>query len=196
MSQPPNLGGGALESTRTLVRRAQQGDEAARSRLFDRCLPLLRKWARGRLPLHSRDLSDTDDLVQTTLINALSHLGAVRAEHSGSFLAYVRQVFLNAVRDEARRGRRRRDRDAGGSPELQEEVASPPRLGSVITPETVLDYERALEALPDLQRQAVILRIEFGLSYSEIALELEQPSANSVRMMVSRSLVRLAQELA
>jgi RNA polymerase sigma-70 factor (ECF subfamily) len=60
----------------------------------------------------------------------------------------------------------------------------------------MLDYERALKALPEPQRQAVVLRLEFGLSYPEIAIELESPSANATRMMVSRSLVRLARDLA
>ena len=39
----------ALESTATLVRELQQGNDDARERLFARCLPLLRRWAHGRL---------------------------------------------------------------------------------------------------------------------------------------------------
>jgi RNA polymerase sigma-70 factor (ECF subfamily) len=64
-----------------------------------------------------------------------------------------------------------------------------------LSPETVIDYERALQALPDPQRQAVVLRLEFGLTYPEIALELESSSANAARMLVSRSLTRLARDL-
>jgi RNA polymerase sigma-70 factor (ECF subfamily) len=186
----------SLESTRTLVRRAQEGDHAARDRLLERCLPMLRRWARGRLPRYARDLADTDDLVQTTLMRTLGHLDEIRFSHSGSFLAYLRQVLLNAARDEMRRSQRRRvdsDREAGESPD---DLPSPDGAPGSLSPEKMLDYERALKALPEPQRQAVVLRLEFGLSYPEIAIELESPSANATRMMVSRSLVRLARDLA
>ena len=61
---------------------------------------------------------------------------------------------------------------------------------------TALDgYESALLKLSDEQQEAVILRIEFGMSYEEIARVLGRPSGNSVRMQVGRALVRLAQEM-
>jgi RNA polymerase sigma-70 factor, ECF subfamily len=185
-----------LESTRSLVLRAQEGDQGARSRLTERCLPLLRRWARGRLPLHARDLSDTDDLVQTTLVRALEKLDVVRVEHRGSFLAYLRTVLLNAVRDEARRTRRRRELGLTNPRTSDDDEAPPPEgVTPAIEPATVLDYERALGALPEPQRQAVILRLEFGLTYPEIALELDAPSANAVRMMLSRAMVQLSRAL-
>lgn len=187
----------ALESTRSLVLRAQGGDGGARERLAERCLPLLRRWARGRLPLHSRDLADTDDLVQTTLLRALENLEVVRVEHAGSFLAYLRTVLLNAVRDEARRTTRRRELGlTKPKPGDEGEVVLPEGLAPAVEPATVLDYERALGTLPELQRQAVVLRLEFGLTYPEIALELEAPSANAVRMMLSRAMVQLSRALA
>jgi hypothetical protein len=49
--------------------------------------------------------------------------------------------------------------------------------------------------LTEEQQEAVILRIEFGLSYEEIARVLGRPSGNSVRMQVGRALVRLAEEM-
>jgi RNA polymerase sigma-70 factor (ECF subfamily) len=184
-----------MESTRTLVRRAREGNVAARERLLERCLPIVRRWARGRLPRHARSLADTDDLVQTTLIRTLDSLGDLRLAHAGSFLAYMRQVLMNAARDEMRRSGLRNDHAAssasrGGS---GREPTSP--AAEALSPEFRLDYERALEALPEPQRQAVVLRLEFGLTYPEIAIELESPSANAVRMMISRSLVEMARQL-
>lgn len=183
----------SLESTRTLVRRAQEGDSAARERLLERCLPLVRRWARGRLPRHARSLADTDDLVQLTLLRTLDSLGTLRLAHAGSFLAYMRQVLLNATRDELRRSRHHGGEAHTGGDEAATDVESPD-AGSA-SPEFQLDYERALEALPELQRQAVVLRLEFGLTYPEIAIELESPSANAARMMVSRSVAELARRL-
>jgi RNA polymerase sigma-70 factor (ECF subfamily) len=183
-----------LESTRSLAHRARGGEAAARERLIERCLPLVRRWARGRLPHYARDLSDTDDLVQTTLIRTLDGLDRLRLENTGSFLAYLRQVLLNTARQEMRRSSRRGEEAAGESLEALA-AALPERVRGQLSPETVLDYDRALEALPELQRQAVVLRLEFGLTYPEIALELDSPSANAARMMVSRSLARLAEDL-
>src|SRR5438445_13615394 len=63
----------ANEPTEQLLRRIRGGEEAARQALYERCLPLLRRWAHGRLPHQARDIADTDDLVQITLIRALRH---------------------------------------------------------------------------------------------------------------------------
>ncbi len=57
-------------------------------------------------------------------------------------------------------------------------------------------YDRALESLGERQRQAIILRVEFGLTFPEIAAELDIASANAARMQVSRCLVRLAEVMA
>lgn len=155
----------------------------------------MRRWARGRLPRTARDLADTDDLVQTTLIRTLEHLDRLRLDNAGSFLAYLRQVLLNAARREMRRSARGGGYRSGESLEAIDAAAPPEGTRGELSRAVLIDYERALESLPETQRQAVILRIEFGLSYPEIAIELESPSANAARMMVSRSLARLAQDL-
>ena len=59
-----------LESTFDLVERAKRGDQAALNRLYARFLPSLRRWASGRLPRWTRDLMDTDDIVQETVLRA------------------------------------------------------------------------------------------------------------------------------
>jgi RNA polymerase sigma-70 factor (ECF subfamily) len=56
-------------------------------------------------------------------------------------------------------------------------------------------YEEALGALDERQREAVILRIEFGYSHEEVAEALGAPSANAARMIVTRALVRLSELL-
>lgn len=50
-----------LETTLDLVDRSREGDNAARNRLIQRYLPLLTRWAHGRLPRSTRDLSETAD---------------------------------------------------------------------------------------------------------------------------------------
>ncbi len=184
------MGRQELESTATLIRRIQQGDDLARSVLIKRCLPALRHWAHGRLPAYGRDLADTDDLVQSTFLRALGGLERFRPEREGAFLAYLRQILINAVRNEIRRSRCR----PRGQALDQEPVDLRPSVHEQLaTEETIEAYERALETLKDRQRQAVILRVEFGLTFPEIAAELDIPSANAARMQVSRGLVKLAE---
>src|SRR6185295_9700858 len=97
-----------LDSTAALLERLRAGDDAARERLFQRVLPVLTRWAHRRLPAHARDLAETDDLVQVALSRALGRIAEFDARGEGAFLAYLRQILMNLVRDEVRRTRSRR----------------------------------------------------------------------------------------
>jgi RNA polymerase sigma-70 factor (ECF subfamily) len=188
MSDRPEANG--LESTAELLSLVRGGDSDARERLVERFLPILRRWARGRLPQAARDLSDTDDLVQVALLRALDRVGEFEPRHEGAFLAYLRRIVLNSVRDELRRAGRRPGREPL-SPGLEAE--GPSLLEQAIGAEMVEAYEAALATLPQEQQEAVIMRIEFGYTYPEIATAQGKPTANAARMAVSRALVRLAE---
>ena len=56
-------------------------------------------------------------------------------------------------------------------------------------------YEAALQELTEDQREAVILRIEFGMSFPEVAEAMGKPSPNAARMLVVRALVHLAERM-
>ncbi len=190
------------ESTASLLLQLQQGDNSARDRLLARYLPLLRRWAHGRLPLAARDLNDTDDLVQMTLISALKNLDQFEARHEGALLAYLRTSIMNAMRGEIRRvgrsgiaetGMLQADINGAQYAPLQAEAlnAQAPQWHS----DQWIDYERALLKLPAQKREAVLLRLEFGMSYAEIAAAIDSPSEAAASMMVTRALVELAKHL-
>ncbi|MFC1572245.1 RNA polymerase sigma factor [Candidatus Eisenbacteria bacterium] len=183
-------GGGdrSLAATAVLLQLVRDGDDTARNRLLDRYLPILSRWARGRLPGPARDLSETDDLVQITLLRALRNIEEFEYRREGAFMAYLRQILLNAIRDEARRAARRPVRLS-----LEENIGDLPLGNEPTEHETIELYEAALASLPETQQEAVILRVEFGWSYPEIAEAVESPSANAARMMVTRALVRIAE---
>jgi RNA polymerase sigma-70 factor (ECF subfamily) len=180
-------------STADLLARARSGDTLAREDLLRRYLPLLRTWAHGRLPDGARGAGDTDDLVQVTLLRALDHLQAFEPRREGAFLAYLRSILLNALRDQVRRSHYGPGR-AGPLP-LELPDQRPSILEETIGRETIERYEAALVQLTPLQREAVILRVEFGFSHQEIAGAIGCPSANAARMQVTRGLVRLGQLL-
>jgi RNA polymerase sigma-70 factor (ECF subfamily) len=179
-----------MESTAGLLDRAKRGDAEARDRLASRFLPRLRRWAHGRLPPQARGPLDTDDLVQVTLVRALDHVESFEARGEGAFLAYLRRILLNAVRDELRR-------PAPAAHRAPEDLPDPgPALVEQAMGRQVMErYEEALGALDERQREAVILRIEFGYSHEEVAEALGAPSANAARMIVTRALVRLSELL-
>ena len=57
-------------------------------------------------------------------------------------------------------------------------------------------YEAAMERLRPEEREAIIARIEMGLSHAEVAEALGKPTVAAAHMAVSRALVRLAEEMA
>jgi RNA polymerase sigma-70 factor (ECF subfamily) len=56
-------------------------------------------------------------------------------------------------------------------------------------------YERALSAMKKEDRQAIVLRVELGLNYEEIATHLEKPTADAARMAVTRAIAKLADKM-
>jgi len=180
----------SLESTASLLALARSGDTAAVERLVNRFLPALRRWAHGRLPPRARGMVDTDDLVQVSLVRALQRIQTFEPQGPGAFIAYLRRILLNSVRDEIRRAARR-----PGSEGLPDDLAdpAPPAIEQVIGREAVEAYEGGLVTLTDLQQEAVILRVELGFTYAQVAEALGAPSANAARMTVARALVRLAE---
>lgn len=184
--------GVAAESTQVLLDQARSGDAYALDRLFARYLPPLQRWASGRLPRVARDIADTQDLVQETLINTLRRLNAFEPRHDGALFAYLRQAVLNRIRDEYRRAQRRPE-STPLSPDHADDEASP--LERAIGRETLECYERALARLKPAEREAVVARVELQLTYEEIAMALDKPSKDAARMAVARALLRLAMEM-
>jgi len=59
----------------------------------------------------------------------------------------------------------------------------------------VESYERALATLSAADQEAIVLRVELGLDFEEIASQLGKPSTDAARMAVSRAIARLANEM-
>ncbi len=175
-----------------LLTRARAGDAAALDELCSRYLPRLRRWAHGRLPSWARGSLDTQDLVQDTLTHAVQRIATFEPRHEAAFQAYLRQALMNRVRDEIRRAQRR---PAADPLDTSRPSPDPSPLEQAIGQEALERYEAALQRLRPEAREAIILRIEIGLPYSEIAEALGRPSEAAAYMAVSRALVRLAEEM-
>jgi len=180
------------ESTFRLIHRARSGDQEALEQLFNRFLKPLQRWATGRLPRWARDLADTDDLVQDTLIQTFRNIDGFEPRRVGALQAYLRQAVLNRLRDEVRR--KRRQPDVGRLDGLEmDQGASPVELA--IGSEAVERYERALARLRPEERETIIARVEMGYSYQELAEAFGRPSPDAARKASERALIRLAEEM-
>jgi RNA polymerase sigma-70 factor (ECF subfamily) len=182
-----------LDSTFQLIDRARHGDQEALERLFARHLKPLQRWARGRLPKWARDLADTDDLVQDTLLRTFKRIEDFEPRRVGALQAYLRQAVLNRLRDELRR-KGRQPQEPAELDALEADGSQSP-LEEAIGREAVERYERALGRLRPEEREAIIARVEMDYSYEELAEALGKPTPDAARKAAQRALVRLAEEM-
>jgi RNA polymerase sigma-70 factor (ECF subfamily) len=181
-----------VESTFSLIDRARAGDSEALERLFARHRKPLQRWASGRLPKWARDISDTDDLVQETLLQTFRRIGDFEPRRVGALQAYLRQAVLNRIREELRR--KGRQPDATDLDDIEVDSANSP-LEQAIGREAVERYEQALARLRPEEREAIIARVEMGYTYEELAEALGKPTPDAARKAAQRALARLAEAM-
>jgi RNA polymerase sigma-70 factor, ECF subfamily len=181
-----------LEASIELLRRAQAGDPAALDALLTRYRPRLKRWAHRRLPPWARGLSDTDDLIQDTVVKALRNLQdfVVVGEHG--FQNYLRSAVANAIRDEIRKARNRPALDALDSA-IPSDAPSP--LERAVGRLRLQRYEAALLRLSPEERDAVVARLEFGFTHVELASAIGKRTPDAARKLCQKALARLLTEM-
>jgi RNA polymerase sigma-70 factor (ECF subfamily) len=180
------------DSTIRLLERARAGDTTAVDTLFARYLPRLRRWASGRLPQWARDIADTHDLVQETLLQTFKRVETFEARGEGAFQAYLRQAMLNRIRNELRRFGRRPD---ATSLDEQRADEQPSPLEAAIGREAMQRYDEALMTLKPEDRELVIAKLEMGYDYDELAAAFGRPSVAAARKAVQRATIRLVEAM-
>ena len=104
----------------------------------------------------------------------------------------VVQAVVNRIRDELRR-RKRTPPSTELDSQHPDEAPSP--LEEAIGREAVERYDSALARLRNEDREAIIGRVELGMSYQELAEALRKPSAEAARKTAERALLKLAEEM-
>jgi RNA polymerase sigma factor (sigma-70 family) len=134
--------------------------------------------------LGSRD--EAEDALQTTFLNAFRGLrrGVVPVAEWPWLLTIARNVCLTRWETV----RRRRLHEVPRDPHLIEESAP------AVLPSAEIPLVPALAALPEQQRRAIVLREWHGLSYREIADELDV-SVGAVESLIFRARGSLAKQL-
>ncbi len=127
-----------------------------------------------------------DDLVQETLVRALSNIDSF--EPGTNMSAWLFTILRNLFRSEYRK-RRREVEDGEGR--LAETLKSPPDQQSHMEFE---EFRTALAKLPQDQREALILVGASGFSYEEAA-QICGSAVGTIKSRVNRARTRLAEIL-
>ena len=180
----------ALEGERQLLARARRGDPVAFRALFEQHAPAVWRFLRDL----SRDDAAADEATQETFVRAHGKLGALRDEArlSSWLLGIARHVYLESRRT---RGTHLDIAAEESEPLLEAALPSP-------TPEDVLlDREmegllaEALGELREERRSALLLRIDHGLAYEDIA-QVMGWSLPKVKNEIHRARLQLRERLA
>jgi RNA polymerase sigma factor (sigma-70 family) len=155
---------------------------AAASDLFERYRA--RIYAYCLHQLSSRE--EAEDATQTTFMNAFRGLerGVLPESEQAWLFKIAENVCLSRRRTSWRRGRIESPSDFE---QIEDVVPAPPRDLA----EELIGLQDALEAMPENQRRAILLREWQGLSYREIAGELELSQA-AVETLIFRARRTLA----
>ena len=169
-----------------LVARFQRGESAA----FDL---LVRKYQHRIVALISRyisDWSECQDVAQETFLRAYRALGSFRGD--AQFYTWLHRIAVNTAKNHLVASRRRPptgDIDVADAEQFDSGI----RLRDNDTPERELMRQqmeqtvmRAVEALPEELRVAITLREVDGLSYEEIAKQMDCP-IGTVRSRIFRA---------
>lgn len=190
--KPDGEFGGSGSTSFQLLIQAQRGDSGAVERLFERLLPVLTRWARGRMPRWARGSLDTGDLVQEAFANAFRRLEHLEPRRRKALQLYLQEAIRNRIRDEVRRVGRR------GVAEAVDEslvAADPSPLAMAQGQEDAERYRRALSRIESDEQQLLVARLDLGWSYEQIALATGRRSADAARMAIRRALLKLAAEV-
>ena len=177
-----------LDSSVELLLKAQGGDADALNGLLARYIPRLERRARGKLPWGLRSMLETKDLVQDAMIKALPHVPVLEVRTDRALENYLMQAIRNRIIDLHKRSERRPKRQE--LPDDAKSSAPSPERAAIVA-EARTHYERALATLKDSDRRVIEMKLEDNLSFKEIAIRLEKPTADAARMAYDRAYERL-----
>jgi RNA polymerase sigma-70 factor (ECF subfamily) len=148
-----------------LLAQIGRGDQAAFRTLLDRHA----RYLFGVAHAMCGSTADAEDLVQETLVGALTSAAKFRGESSAR--TWLVRILINRVRM-WRRSRKSRGLEETTALTGSHASASPPVAGGV---DAKLDLTQMLAQLSAEHRQVIILRELQGMTYEEMAAALDVP---------------------
>ena len=180
-----------LGTTIVLLAQIRAGNQTARTKLWNRYLQPLRRLVRGHyIPRHVRALHDVDDIVMRVIEQVDPRLADFEYRREGALLDYLRKVTRNLI---ISLGRVREPEKEEISSGIVASGLSPD--DAAVASEQRRAFEGALSILDDRQRESVVMRLEYGFSYQDIAEAVEAPTPNAARMMIKRAIVKMIEHM-
>lgn len=167
------------ENITDLVRQAQNGDDDAFSELVRHYEKFVYNTACKALSAGGRSIDGADDIAQSAFIKAWRNLSLFRGECT--FSTWLYRITVNTARDmlryESRRGtvslvKDTEDEDDGSEWDVPVTSGDTIPEDAMERKEAILAVRRAIEELPEDQRQVIVMRDLHELSYQEIAEKL------------------------
>jgi RNA polymerase sigma-70 factor, ECF subfamily len=185
----------SLPQLADLLARARAGDGEAAGVLLEKYRPYLRILAERQLDQNLAARLDASDLVQQTCLSVLGRLPQFDGQDEAQFIAWLRTVHENNIRDAIREHLQTAKRAAGrevaftaGDLAVTLRTSSPSQR--VLVGENAAELAAALLELPPDQREAVRLRYLEGRSLAEIAERMDR-SVVAAAGLVKRGLIQL-----
>jgi RNA polymerase sigma-70 factor (ECF subfamily) len=175
---------------RKLLLAARSGDRKALGELLLHASAPAWRWSMG----FCRDTDDAADLVQDVLHTLLRSLASFRGDASLSTWTYV--VARRACTRRRRREQRQRPLDAPAYAHLRDRAdGAPGPARRLERSELAARLEQAIGALPDAQREVLVLRDVEGLSANEVGAALGL-GVRAVKSRLHRARLALRERLA
>jgi RNA polymerase sigma-70 factor (ECF subfamily) len=168
---------------RAVMEGIAAGREAALARLIAGFGPPLVRFAARALD----SAAEGEEVAQDCFLRVWRHAGRYDPDR-GSVAAWLYRIAANLCTDRRRRARLRRVFGLGGTPDMTDLLAddTPGQEAALGDRQRLAQVRRALSALPDRQRTALLLVAVAGLETPEIA-DIMGASRGSVEQLVVRA---------
>ena len=191
------------QKTRHLIVLAKEGDQSALNRLYSVYAERVRWMVRFRMGKELRSKLESMDLVQDTLIHALSGLDDFTYRNEGDFVRWLSKIAENELRGSLKKLHADK-RDIRKEVRLDDhgQTTEGGHVGpygpiQATTPSVIMSrkedlakLEKAIDELKPEYREAIVLTKIEGLSYQEIGQKLGK-SSDAVRMLATRAMAEL-----
>lgn len=177
----------ADQSDEALLQLYARGDRAAARTLVLRLSPRVLGYATRLLA----DRAEAEDVAQEAMLR-LWRVAPEWRTGEAQVTTWLYRVVTNLVTDRQRARQRRQATTLDDAPEVADDA--PAAVAQLIEADRMAALDRALDGLPDRQRQALILRHIEGMSNPEIA-EIMQIGVEAVESLTARAKRALASAL-
>jgi RNA polymerase sigma-70 factor (ECF subfamily) len=177
----------AAEVERSTVDRARTGDQNALADLYDWYMPRVYRYAVARLG----NIAEAEDVTEEVFLKVLGGIGGFRWRDV-PFSSWLFRIAHNEVATHFRRTAQRGGPTAALSEDMVDHNDGPD--SQVELTMTIEEVRRATDALPEAQRDVIVLRFAVGLSITETAKALGKREGN-VKALQHKAVARLQKML-